>query len=192
MPVIINIDAKGTKQSFKLSRKVITLGRGDENDVILKKDGRISRKHLSLSLSSQGTVEFRDLGSSNGSFLNGDTQRTGSLKLGDELYIGDVRIWVEESKLTDKEKARIGVSRSGQGLGKYIQADIDDFQTKVMSVKDVRQRSIQLKEEGNLTSFVKLDENKKKLSEYKKEMKKKKKPPSFFDKLKSKFTSSDE
>lgn len=48
---------------------MITLGRGDDNDVVLN-DDRISRHHAALFQRPDGSVELRDLGSTAGTFLN--------------------------------------------------------------------------------------------------------------------------
>jgi two-component system cell cycle response regulator len=64
----------------------LVLGRGREADVRLQGDG-ISRKHARVHLEGEG-VMFEDLGSTNGSFVNGERVMQQLLTEGDKLQIG--------------------------------------------------------------------------------------------------------
>jgi len=55
---------------FELDQETIILGRDVTNDIILS-DAEVSRRHSRLSLSPQGYV-LEDLGSTNGTFVNGE------------------------------------------------------------------------------------------------------------------------
>jgi len=70
--------------------KVITIGRGNENNDIVVNDPKVSRHHLQLVMDDQGIVSAVDLSSTNGIFVNGQ-HVTGKvfLKKTDELRIGD-------------------------------------------------------------------------------------------------------
>ena len=64
----------------------LVLGRGREADVRLQGDG-ISRKHALVRLDGEG-VRFEDLGSTNGSFINGERVMQQVLNEGDKVQIG--------------------------------------------------------------------------------------------------------
>jgi diguanylate cyclase (GGDEF)-like protein len=64
----------------------LTIGRGREADVRVQGDG-ISRKHAGIRLSAE-QVLFEDLGSTNGSFVNGERVATRVLEEGDKIQIG--------------------------------------------------------------------------------------------------------
>ena len=68
----------------------LTVGRLVDNDVTLD-DGSVSGRHAEVDLGGDVAV-LRDLGSTNGTFLNGE-QVTGeaALREGDEIYFGAVR-----------------------------------------------------------------------------------------------------
>jgi hypothetical protein len=68
----------------------LTIGRLVDNDVTLD-DGSVSGRHAEVDLGGDVAV-LRDLGSTNGTFLNGE-QVTGEagLREGDEIYFGGVR-----------------------------------------------------------------------------------------------------
>ena len=69
-----------------------TIGRDATCDIVLA-DQRVSRRHLALS--SGADVRFKDLGSSNGTHLNGVRVTDGVLACGDVLALGDCELFVD-------------------------------------------------------------------------------------------------
>jgi hypothetical protein len=57
-------------------------------------DARVSRRHLEIQLEG-ATLRFRDLGSSNGTSLNGVRTEAGELGLGDVIALGDSELCIE-------------------------------------------------------------------------------------------------
>ncbi len=86
------IQSDGSERVFDLPTTTVTLGKTPENQVIIS-DTAISRQHASIE-PRDGQYLFKDLGSLNGSFLNG--QRLGreevALKDGDLIAIGRTRL----------------------------------------------------------------------------------------------------
>jgi len=84
---------KGVPQDacFPLSRSLV-IGRDAACDIVLV-DPRISRRHARISPVGEG-ISFADLDSSNGLFLNGVQQASGSLHVGDVLRLGDTELLV--------------------------------------------------------------------------------------------------
>ncbi len=73
--------------------KDTTIGRHSECDICLAGD-EVSRKHAKISVTMDGlTVE--DMGSSNGTFINGKQVEKGKLSPGDELRLDTVRFLVQ-------------------------------------------------------------------------------------------------
>ncbi len=69
--------------------KVITIGRSTENNDIVVNDEKVSRNHLQMVMDDNGNYSVVDLGSTNGTYVNG--QRISGevrLQLGDEVRIG--------------------------------------------------------------------------------------------------------
>jgi pSer/pThr/pTyr-binding forkhead associated (FHA) protein len=92
---------------FDLSAETITVGRGSKNDIVIQ-DNEVSREHCRF-LRKQDDYEVIDLGSSNGTFVNG--QRIGgthTLQHGSIIEIGDT-ITIEY------ERAVSGASRHTTG-----------------------------------------------------------------------------
>ncbi len=72
---------------YPLQGDDLTLGRGTDNDLVLP-DIAVSRKHFRLVATATGW-HFRDLGSGNGTRLNGRTSDEGDLADGDQIEVGN-------------------------------------------------------------------------------------------------------
>ena len=66
----------------------IVLGRDESCDFVVD-DAKVSRRHISLDLRADGRVELRDLGSSNGTFVNGSRVDTALLEGTVQIQLGD-------------------------------------------------------------------------------------------------------
>lgn len=76
--------------------KVLTIGRSQENDIVIN-DAKVSRIHLQLVISDDGTYSVVDLNSANGTYVNGERiYGEAKLKQNDEIRIGDTTIpWLD-------------------------------------------------------------------------------------------------
>jgi hypothetical protein len=75
---------------FELGGALISIGRASDNDVIVD-DALVSRHHCQLKLQ-HGAYGFADLGSRNGSFVNGSQVNEIALGPGDVIRIGSTEI----------------------------------------------------------------------------------------------------
>jgi pSer/pThr/pTyr-binding forkhead associated (FHA) protein len=64
----------------------LVIGRSSDLDMVLIED-MVSRKHARISLQ-DGAINIADLGSTNGTFVNGEKVKTAQLKEGDRILIG--------------------------------------------------------------------------------------------------------
>lgn len=69
----------------------LVIGRGEDTDVLLK-DLKASRHHCAIEPVGAGRFLLRDLGSGNGTRLNGERVETGELRPEDVITVGDTRI----------------------------------------------------------------------------------------------------
>jgi hypothetical protein len=87
------ITSDGTEQVCEFDGSGLTIGRGADNDLVLP-DGRVSRHHARIS-GRRGTLVYADLGSTNGSRVNGVSVGELVLGAGDRIEVGDTVIVVE-------------------------------------------------------------------------------------------------
>jgi pSer/pThr/pTyr-binding forkhead associated (FHA) protein len=78
---------------FSLDRVVVVVGRHRWCDVRIASP-RVSRRHCCLALGRDGVL-VRDLGSTNGTWINGQRVEEGVLRPGDELSIAHCRYQLE-------------------------------------------------------------------------------------------------
>jgi hypothetical protein len=82
----LEISEDGVLRTMSLSDAVVTIGRLPECDVVLK-DAGASRRHAQIRRH-DGTFVLTDLGSTNGTQLNGETVQSRPLSDGDRITIG--------------------------------------------------------------------------------------------------------
>jgi len=87
LAVLREILPDGSDRQILLDGRPLTIGRATDNDVVLR-DSRVSRHHARLQ-SRRGTLVLTDLGSSNGSRVNGITVQEVVLGPGDRIQLGD-------------------------------------------------------------------------------------------------------
>lgn len=84
----------GAERTIEVDGTPLTLGRAADNGLVLT-DPQVSRHHARLQ-ARRGTLVFTDLGSSNGSRLNGVRVDECALGMGDRLLVGDTVLVVEQ------------------------------------------------------------------------------------------------
>ena len=83
----------GTERTIEIDGTPIGIGRAQDNQLVLL-DGRVSRQHGRLQ-ARRGTLVYTDVGSTNGSRVNGIRVDEIALGLGDRVQVGDTVLVVE-------------------------------------------------------------------------------------------------
>lgn len=113
----------GDPRPFPVKKEVTTIGRREDCDLRIAV-GDVSRKHCRLLLGDD-QVEIEDLGSSNGTFVNGSKVQKSALAAGDTIQIGPVMFVVQidgEPSLTDA-KPRSKSGKAGSAVDDDIMLD---------------------------------------------------------------------
>lgn len=121
--------------TYDLPEGVTTLGRADENDIVLSGD-LVSRRHARITAKGDA-LSVEDLGSRNGSKLNGQPLiGTADLKTGDTFAIGENTVSVRQASTVESAATEMlnlsagGVRRFGGGM------DVHDAVLVSRNVKD--------------------------------------------------------
>ena len=92
---VLRVVAKdGSERTVEVDGTPLTLGRATDNGLTLA-DPRVSRHHARLQ-ARRGTLVFTDLGSTNGSRVNGVRVDECALGTGDRILVGDTVLLVEQ------------------------------------------------------------------------------------------------
>ena len=86
--VLVMFRNDGDRRSFSLSREMTVIGRRQDCDLMIPL-GEISRKHCRI-IKEADTLRIEDLGSSNGTYLNGKRIQEAVLSAGDTVQVGPV------------------------------------------------------------------------------------------------------
>jgi pSer/pThr/pTyr-binding forkhead associated (FHA) protein len=111
MPKILINYPDGTSAKFGLNGKVFTIGRAENNDIVLR-DGASSSYHAVLKLTDCGDFAVSDLESTNHTKVNGQIVSTVTLMNGDVLQFGDTHAKYEsdvpiEGRVRDNQQTQI-------------------------------------------------------------------------------------
>jgi pSer/pThr/pTyr-binding forkhead associated (FHA) protein len=91
--VLVMFRGEGERRSFSITRDVTIVGRREDCDFRIPL-GEISRKHCRLVKEGE-VLKVEDLGSSNGTFHNGERIQAAELMPGDTLQVGSVAFVVQ-------------------------------------------------------------------------------------------------
>jgi pSer/pThr/pTyr-binding forkhead associated (FHA) protein len=86
--VMVMFRPDGQRRSFSVTRDMTVIGRREDCDLRIPL-GDVSRKHCRMIMDGQ-TIKVEDLGSSNGTYRNGERVQQAELSPGDTLQIGPV------------------------------------------------------------------------------------------------------
>ncbi len=92
-------------EPFALTRKVMTIGRTEENDICIPSK-LISRHHARL-LIGPNAVIVEDTGSTNGCFVNERQVKQQLMRDGDVLAIGDLRFRLSTRTATRRDASNV-------------------------------------------------------------------------------------
>lgn len=93
------VDPDGRTRDVVVPPEGLTIGRATDNDLVAV-DGRVSRHHGRI-VGRRGTLVYSDLGSTNGSRVNGVAVTEVVLGVGDRLEVGDTALVVEVAGAPD-------------------------------------------------------------------------------------------
>jgi hypothetical protein len=86
--VMVMFRADGQRRSFSVTRDITVVGRREDCDLRIPL-GDVSRKHCRMIMDGEN-IRVEDLGSSNGTFKNGERIQQTELQAGDTLQVGPV------------------------------------------------------------------------------------------------------
>jgi len=104
-----------------LAQAPISIGRTAENDVVVN-DPTVSGRHCRI-VWEQGQYKLEDLGSTNGTFVNGLQVENAFLNPGDTITVGSARIlFGDEASVSTGQEAKpgAGLAQPGVGVGRTV------------------------------------------------------------------------
>lgn len=91
--VLVMFRPDGQRRDFPITKSSTLIGRGEECGMRVPLS-QVSRKHCEL-IQNNGTLKLKDLGSSNGTYVNGKRVLEKKLKAGDRVQVGSVVFTVQ-------------------------------------------------------------------------------------------------
>lgn len=119
--IVSSLSAGVSGQMFKLTADETNIGRGAEVQIRIEDDG-ISRKHARFVQVAPGRFRLDDLGSRNGTFVNGERVASAELKDGDKVQVGStaVLLFSLQDELEEQFTLRMFESATHDGLTRLL------------------------------------------------------------------------
>ena len=105
--------AGAARSGFPLNKDHVIIGR-EVKCAIMLNDNSVSRQHSSITRMAEGYL-LRDMGSSNGTYVNGQRVQEVLLQDGDRVSIGDIEFWFEAP--ADDRGGNLSASGGVSGVG---------------------------------------------------------------------------
>ncbi len=124
--VVFNKD--GRRRDVELPDGVFVIGRSTDCNLRIP-IGEVSRRHAELKVS-KGVVVIKDLGSSNGTYVNVERTEERELEPGDKISIGPVVLTVQidgEPETIEPVRTDVGGSAGAGAPADDAGPDLDDF-----------------------------------------------------------------
>ena len=120
--IVISAKSQATVgKMIKLDRPETTMGRSQDATIQVEDDG-VSRKHAKVMISPQGGFQLMDLGSTNGTYLNGIKVSVAQLQDGDKIQVGSNTVikFSLQDQLEEAYQKSIYESATRDGLTKIF------------------------------------------------------------------------
>ncbi len=109
---------------FAIARGAISIGRSPRvgNDLVIESDGQLSKRHARIEMDAEGRFTLYDLGSTNGTKVNGRRVDNRILHDNDEITLGATRITFQQqgrTEILDREPVLTGSANGTRPQGTY-------------------------------------------------------------------------
>jgi pSer/pThr/pTyr-binding forkhead associated (FHA) protein len=122
--VLVMFRAEGERRSFSVVRDVTIIGRREDCDLRIPVSD-VSRKHCRF-IKEGDTLRLEDLGSSNGTFHNGQRVQEAALQPGDSVQVGPVVFVVQIDGQPAEDDLQPFADRAAQNLAAPAAPDAGD------------------------------------------------------------------
>ena len=107
MAIILLIETEDGEVTELPILERMVIGRSSTSDLKIN-DAKMSGSHCSFEINNRGQLLLKDLGSTNGSFLNDLKVKQASILIGDVVKIGNTLIRIDSKKLNENERKALG------------------------------------------------------------------------------------
>ncbi|MDQ1353185.1 MAG: hypothetical protein QG657_3491 [Acidobacteriota bacterium] len=94
----------GFIKKFPLDKSTITIGRNNDNDLVIREDF-ISRNHVRITVS-EHAITVKDLGSTNGINVQGEKVKEAAIKIGESFILGKMEFFLKKGSLDEFKLAK--------------------------------------------------------------------------------------
>jgi pSer/pThr/pTyr-binding forkhead associated (FHA) protein len=159
LTITLKITGINTRPIYiNITNKPVVLGRSNNCSCVIN-DPKCSSTHCEVRLNDTGVAMIKDLGSKNGTFINGSRIKETSLTLGDQVILGDTKFSLEASKMTTEE-LKLHTSNVSKRKTQIIDINTLELEEPIrkpitVSTKPLEKEHFPTEEDKTLTSILK-------------------------------------
>ena len=152
MPTLTVVAERTPVQAYKVDAATLNIGRGDDMDIVIDNPS-VSRKQAQIRREPDGHFVVEDLGSANGTFLNG-RRITGATPLaqGDEISFGKYSVYFDRV-LKEPVAAAHPAAKPDPRPTETFQMDVKDVEHLQKAVALKRRAHLKWEAAGKLDTF---------------------------------------
>lgn len=159
MTITLKISGVNTRSLYvNVTKKPIILGRSTNCTQAIN-DPKCSSTHCEVRLNENGETVIKDLGSKNGTIVNGCPIKEAPLYLGDLLVLGDTKLSLEATKMTSEEiqlhTGQIAKRKMPKIEGMTLELEEPIRRTVIASPSPTTKHDDVIEEERTLTNILK-------------------------------------
>ena len=115
----------------------VTVGRAEENSIVID-HGSLSGSHAVITNNNRGSYQVNDLGSTNGTFLNGEPVTEATVETGSQISFGEVLAVLDlEDGANAAAEEPAAETGAGDGYTSGISADIAESSARPADFKNL-------------------------------------------------------
>jgi pSer/pThr/pTyr-binding forkhead associated (FHA) protein len=137
--VLVMFRSDGERRSFSMARDMTVIGRREDCDLRIPL-GEVSRKHCRI-LRDGDSLKLEDLGSSNGTFLNGQRVQEAVLSPGDTIQVGPVVFVLQIDGHPSDDELRpvtMDAAEAGEMLGEEDAPTLEGSELEALAQDEVQ------------------------------------------------------
>lgn len=140
MPTLTLVSERTPLHAYDVNSLAVKIGRGDDMDIVID-NVSVSRRQAEIRMESQGHWIVEDLGSSNGTFLNGTRLTTPQpLTRGDEISFGKFSLFFDRAMKVPIQARAVNVKPGLPRASDTFHMKLEDVE-KLQSVAAMKRRA---------------------------------------------------
>jgi pSer/pThr/pTyr-binding forkhead associated (FHA) protein len=153
MPTLTLVAERTPIKAYEVKSSAVSIGRGDDMDIVID-NVSVSRRQARVHLTPEGQWMVEDLGSANGTFVNGERLAAARrLSRGDEISFGKFSLYFDRTLKEPVQDRKVGVNPELPRPSETFHMDLKEMERLRQSVALKRRAHLKWEARGKQDTF---------------------------------------